>query len=266
MRVIDLKELKRIETNILIHVHEFCEKNSLRYFLSGGTLLGAVRHQGFIPWDDDIDIVMPREDFMLFIKAFKNDQFSVLKPGDRGYFYNFAKVVDTRTSLMEEGVKGIPGYGVYIDVFPIDGMPSNENERLMHFSQLNEIRKNIHRFSAQKPKIRKNVIRLLNEEKNYIWSLSADLNKYQDEYLKCALQYPYNECEYIYMSGGAYGIKEIYEKRLFSSSILVQFEGKSFRAPALYEEYLTLTYGDFMKLPPADKQVSHHHFAAYYFD
>lgn len=124
MRKIDINELKRIEINILDYVADFCNKNGITYYLDGGTLLGAIRHKGFIPWDDDIDIAMPRKDYDRFVHMCLDDsRYKILSyETDEKYIYSFAKVVDSYTKLKEWGTAEYEQLGVYIDVFPIDAL------------------------------------------------------------------------------------------------------------------------------------------------
>ena len=138
--ICNLSEIKKIELDILRAFRSFCEKNSLRYFLAYGTLLGAVRHGGFIPWDDDIDVAMPRTDYERFLKEFRDERYEVYDLSKKGYFYPFAKLCDTTTVLIEEmSVKN--SIGVYIDIFPMDGIADNDQsqhskaKRLMKLQQ-----------------------------------------------------------------------------------------------------------------------------------
>ncbi|MBQ8445584.1 MAG: LicD family protein, partial [Opitutales bacterium] len=129
MREITHEELKQIQLGILDKVHEFCEKNGITYFLSSGTLIGAVRHKGYIPWDDDLDLYMPRADYDKFIKLFsanspENTKLLSLET-DKKYQYPFAKVIDDRTEMVETAVGESFKIGVYIDVFPVDSVPDN---------------------------------------------------------------------------------------------------------------------------------------------
>ena len=163
MREIQFEEMKKIELNILIYFTEVCEENNLRYYLGGGTLLGAVRHKGFIPWDDDIDVMMPRPDFQKLLSlSINNENYNIIKPGTAGYYYNFAKLVDTRTILEEKGIKRIDGLGVYIDIFPLDGMPETPDARKKRFKELNSIRKRINNTCLLKPKFHRNPFAYLN--------------------------------------------------------------------------------------------------------
>lgn len=124
MKEINTVELKRIELDILKYIKTQCEKYNLRYYLAYGTLLGAVRHKGFIPWDDDIDIHMPREDYDKLIELEYNNpdsKYKLLSPKyNKDYYYSFAKMVDNETILEETGLKQIKELGVYVDIFPLD--------------------------------------------------------------------------------------------------------------------------------------------------
>ena len=130
---LEIEEIKHIEVDILKHVVKICNRHKLRYFLAYGTLLGAVRHQGFIPWDDDIDICMPRPDYDKFIEIWQKEKtlneslnFGLLFPSPgNNYFYEFAKVTATDTVCeVNLPILDIKGLGIWIDIFPLDGMPT----------------------------------------------------------------------------------------------------------------------------------------------
>lgn len=126
MREIDLKEKQNIEINILKEFKRICTENNLKYYLAYGTLLGAVRNQKIIPWDDDVDVIMPREDYMKLLEIFPTESnYKLLSIYNvKSYYYPFLKIVDKRTKLEEKNFNKIQDMGVYIDVFPIDGLPT----------------------------------------------------------------------------------------------------------------------------------------------
>ena len=132
MKRISFEEAKRVELDILLHVAKFCDEHGLRYFLAYGTLIGAVRHKGFIPWDDDIDIQMPREDYEklleLYPKENTDEKYFLLAPEMKGAHHPYAKIIDTRTVKKELGAKKNNPLGVDIDVFPLDGQPDGDKE------------------------------------------------------------------------------------------------------------------------------------------
>ncbi len=130
-KIEDIQELRQIQMGILDEVHQFCEANGLRYFLSSGTLIGAVRHKGYIPWDDDIDIYMPRQDYEQFLQTYSDTKgtYRAINPAtEPHYYYTFAKVVDQRTRMVEKETEGYE-IGVYMDIFPVDYVTEDLQER-----------------------------------------------------------------------------------------------------------------------------------------
>lgn len=265
MREIQFKEMKKIELNILIYFTEVCKENNLRYYLGGGTLLGAVRHKGFIPWDDDIDVMMPRPDFQKLLSlSINNENYNIIKPGTAGYYYNFAKLVDTRTILEEKGIKVIDGLGVYIDIFPLDGMPETPDARKKRFKELNSIRKRINNTCLLKPKFHRNPFAYLNACRIYNSNKNIDLSSLQKKYLDSALKNSFDDSEFVFAAGGAYGARDIFPGKWFEKEIELQFENLSVKAFNGYDFYLTQLYGDYMTLPPEDKRVTPHHSIVYF--
>lgn len=266
-KIDDIEKIKKVELDILLFVRDFCEKKQLRYFLCGGTLLGAVRHKGFIPWDDDIDIYMPRPDYDKFLMTFNLDlseNYKVLSPQNEGYYYNFAKVIDTRTKLIENNVNEISEMGVYIDIFPLEGMPTDCKEQKTHFKKLNRLRESIFDYEYRFPKIRKNLGKYIYRIYTYILCQFRSLNECQENYIKEALKYPYNESEFVFVTGGRYKTKDIFPVEYIGDGVKIQFENEVFCAPAEYKKVLSQIYGDYMKLPPQKDRVNRHSFIAFY--
>ena len=150
MKKIGIEEQKRIQLDILRDVAEFCEKNELQYFLAYGTLIGAVRHQGYIPWDDDIDIWMPEPDYDQFLKSYQSDKYKVIHNGNtKNYYVNFAKVHDERTRYQEAYTRDT-GFGIFIDVFPLHAY-GGKWQRLLCFLFYRMIRMKTSIWTANKP-------------------------------------------------------------------------------------------------------------------
>lgn len=266
----DPAEIKRLLLDILRFIREVCEKNGIRYYLAYGTLLGAIRHNGFIPWDDDVDIFMPRPDFNRFVSLLSGSSghYRILTPLQKDYYYNFGKVVDTRTVLLENGHRPIENMGIYIDIFPLDGMPDNREEREKMNRELIRIRRKISAFGKQFPRPRKNILKYLSSIRHYVCCRFSKLADWQQEYLDAVSQFDYNESKYVYVTGGSVeiegGLSSIFPVKWFENTAKVLFEGEYYSAPADYEEMLRQLYGDYMTLPPREKQISVHDYSVYY--
>ena len=265
MKEIHGEELKQIQLNILKEIHSFCVDNHLTYFLTGGTLLGAIRHKGFIPWDDDIDVAMFREDYEKFIRAFKSESGHVrIYSGltDKKCKYTFAKAIDTNTLLIEAGDKSAP-IGVFVDVFPIDSV-CDDLELSKKIVKRNQMWKTLYQLRFvhlnRRRKFIKNLclacllpILKLIPNRFFLKLLDRRFKKFECN----------NNSVYVANLCGAWGEKEITLRANFSSTVEVEFEGERFFAPVGYDTFLRNLYNDYMQLPPKEKQVSHHDFVAY---
>lgn len=262
MRELTVEETKKIELDILIKVAEFCEKHGLKYFLAYGTLIGAVRHKGFIPWDDDIDIHIPREDYNKLIESFNKDKddahLLLISPYDDFAQHTYVKIVDTRTVKKEKNKEYTKGLlGIDIDVFPLDGEPEDEKTFVRFYKKLQRIYK-LHyyvTFNEKEHDISWKTKLFL----KFLKKVIRDKNKLIDKASKIHAKYPYAESKYVGVVESVFNFKKNrFLKEFFEESILLEFEGYMFESPKYYDEILTLFYGDYMKLPPKDKQVTHH--------
>lgn len=265
MKEINKDELRRIQLNILNKVTAFCENHNIKYSLYGGTLLGAIRHRGYIPWDDDIDISMPRPDYEKFIENFHLIGDSNLKIHDlrlnKNYPYPFIKVSDERT-LFIENFNISYKMGVNIDIFPIDGLPLHamDSNKLMKSSSFYRNLMDLKRIKICKDRtLYKNIILCFARVILFIFPirfLLAQINK-------LAKKHDYNQSSFIGNIVWGYGIKERCNKNVYSNFIFHNFEGNEYKIMIGYDEYLKNVFGDYMQLPPKEKQIAHHSFKAY---
>ena len=267
---IELEEVKKIELDLLISFDEVCKQENLRYSLTGGTLIGAVRHKGFIPWDDDIDVCMPRKDYNLFIEYCKeNTTFFGLccSETDKEYGKTFAKCFDKRTILNEYNCnRWNCNLGIYIDVFPIDGMGNTYEESIRRYNKKQFLREIIV-ASAWKKYFRSSTKSIIYEPIRllfFIISRCMNHNKCIQKFTDFYSQMSCDDVKYSSNVSGAYRKKEICESSIFTEYSICEFEGHFFNCFKEWDKFLTHIYGDYMKLPPIEKQISHHNFDAYW--
>ena len=254
-----LEKLHKEEIEILDTIVEICEKNNLRYVLVGGTLLGAVRHQGYIPWDDDLDIGMPRKDYEQFLKVTENelkDNYMLDYYGtNKKYWIPFAKVRIKDTIYQEELLRNYKtNHGIWIDIFPLDNAESENENGIIFRQRLISFFKKIALLKLQnytKSKI-KNFIK-------YIVKYTININAIVriENYL---MQLNKNDnSKYFVNFGSQYGIKkQTHLKEKYFPAKELEFEGKKYKVPNDYDYVLTKIYGkNYMELPPIEKRVTH---------
>lgn len=259
MKKITITEIREIQIGLLKCFADFCNENKLYYTLGYGTLLGAIRHKGFIPWDDDIDVIMPRPDYERFLelsnykKISSNIDTISYKLGNSTY--PFTKLIDNRTEVEEKFVNGVK-IGVWIDVFALDGNFSNNFLNILHYKAARFIRKIIeikrNDFASGTTKT-KQILKGIIYPFTRIFSYKV-LCRTMDKI--CCIR-KYNDSDYIGCVVWGYGGKDRTEKNLFMKSVDVEFEGHIFNAPSNYDKYLRGIYGDYMKLPPENKRTRH---------
>ena len=269
-QITETKEIQKIAFEILKYVDKFCRKNNIKYSICGGTLLGAIRHKGFIPWDDDIDIMMPRNEYERFLKLMDNEykegnKYKCLHYGKDfpDYYYTFAKVVDLDTHLEESTLINNKDLGIFIDVFPVDGIPSKNPAKIAkkahHYNRMivhsNMTKVDKTGISTGKYLIKKLLIT------PYAKLLGRDYwLKKHEKYVK---SFPLDKFEYGNLYSGSIGIKEMFPKKFFDEIIEVDFEGYKLLAIKEYTKYLEHTYGDYMTPPPPEKRVAPHNTKIY---
>jgi lipopolysaccharide cholinephosphotransferase len=260
MATYDIRPLQLCMLKTLLSIDNMCKSHDLHYCIMAGTMIGAVRHKGFIPWDDDIDVGMPRPDYEKFIA---NSREWLPKPyelicgeNDSVYPLPFAKIQDASTTLIERKHLSYLG-GVYVDVFPLDAVPSNILVRRIHYVKYEFYKqmlylvcrdpyKHGHGISSWTPLLCRRLFTL----KKLQQSIRHLLTKY--DYDKCSLAADYTD-----------GLRGVMSKRVLGSYMPFVFEGKMVCGIKHYDEYLTQIYGDYMKVPDGDHQRQHNF---YYLD
>lgn len=265
MRVITLKEMQEIELNLLLELDEVCKKHSLRYYMDGGTLLGAMCYEGFIPWDDDIDLKMPRPDYekLLTLQSEFPDYIRMDAPSREHCEYTMLKLVDDRTVLKEQNGNSVKTTGVYLDVFPMDGHPDNELEYKKHIQKLQQLNSLFH-FSLDDFKQMKESVLLVSRIKGYLYSRIFSPWKLYQKLTVLAKKYDYESADYVGLLIEGNVKKERFEKAWLEPGFTLEFEGYQIPAPSGYKKHMEIFYGDhvtksenYHNLPQYPSQ--HHH-------
>lgn len=261
----DINELRRIQIEILDEIALFCNKNDITYFLSYGTLLGAVRHKGYIPWDDDIDLIMLRKDYDKFNKLYiNNDKFYKLSyDTNKDYWISFMKFCKRDTLCVELGAIKLNNLGINIDIFPFDYIPENKFKMNMQYKsmKLNRIIYSIKTHSLSSFNgLKTNILFAIAKPFCLIFPLSF-INKRIDKIARKYNNNPSKKMECLITINN--GKREILDASIFSDTVDVLFEGKYYKAPIKTKDYLVATFGDYMKLPPISEQTTHHTFDVY---
>jgi len=263
-----MNPLQQKQLDILKAFIRVCDKHNLTYFLVYGTALGAIRHKGFIPWDDDIDVGMPRADYEKYIQLQSEYEgtpyFIQTFKSDPCYIYNYAKLRDSSTTFLENAFKNHRiNQGVFIDVFPVDGMSREEGDRekigkknkfiwrQVYFSYLPALRRKIHKRTWFKDILLNIVAGLF-----YVFDIAHYRNKRVERFVR---QVPFEEAK---MAGIMFGFTwriNCMPADIFRETIKVPFEDIEVKVVKDYDRYLTLLYKDYMKFPPKEQQVGHHY-------
>jgi len=270
---IEGKLLERWQTEIctiLEYFIQLCDKHHLTYYCCGGTALGAVRHNGFIPWDDDIDVMMPRADYEKLLSLAEKDgaiaeEYEFTTPEKtENYYLTYAKLCKKNSSLWE--VLNYPCMiGLFIDIFPVDGCSGDDKTFKKDFLAFDECKKNLIGVSAVYPltfyvkkmlKLKwRTVVKLLLYHHNR--------DKYRGKILtrmhRLITRYNATETNYVCNYTGYGGAKERLEKKWLGEGTYMKFEHLTVKIPKQYDAYLQHLYGDYMTMPPVEKRKSHHH-------
>ena len=264
MNPLTVKEIQGVLLRIMKYIHQFCVENDIKYSLDGGTLIGAIRHKGFIPWDDDIDIAIPRPYYDKFVKTFKDtDEYKLFAPERRNSYINYARVCDIKstkgdfhTPWTKENV------GVWIDVFPIDGEAEDEEVWKKEVHRLIQYR-NLMFFSRMPhTKFKKSLplsvnLKTLAKKVLFFWLNSDLVNK-----RSIKLQTSHDFLTSCYC--GQMAFLNMWDRKRMPRGwydceyVLQTFENTSFYITTEYHNVLTSLYGNYMELPPEEDRVAGH--------
>lgn len=256
---------KSLMLEMLVAFDEFCSKNGLTYYLSGGTLLGAVRHHGFIPWDDDVDVNMPRPDCekLMSLSAGRIGRFELMAPNSSANYFAYHWKLFGDDILVAKRVPGGIGtkvYPVFMDIFPIDGLPSNEADNYLHYKEIG-LRKKRANFARNRGVYRgRHPWKILKAKlKTRIYS-QIGVAALHRRVIEWAMSKPFEDSDYVgVMMTNVHTTEERVRKSEYCPVVSLDFEGHKFNAPAGYDVYLRQLYGqNYMSWLPAHQRISRH--------
>lgn len=265
MKELTLQELKEIEFDMLKMFDALCKENNIRYFLAYGTLLGAIRYKKFIPWDDDVDVLVPREDYDRLLHLFQDNEKYRLYAFEKNenYLFPFAKICDLETRKDEFGYESSIELGVDIDVFPLDAWDDDFEKAKKEAKYIKRNMGYLRLSKLRKPDS-------VNPIKRFIKGIVMGYCKmlggkhYIKKILKASNKPEQQGTNYVgAKSWCVYGDRGIIPAEAFAEAIEVEFEGRMFPAPVGYDAYLSCLYGNYLPEPPKEKQKTHHSFKAY---
>ena len=260
LKDITITQAQDIEFDLFLQFKRICEENGLRYYLSGGTLLGAARHRGFIPWDDDMDVMMPRTDYdrLMRMRPSLPENLRLFDcESDDKYLYPFAKLCDMRYKVRFAHHMEERSIGMYIDIFPIETLPDGKFAKKLYFKRmlLKHILHNAALRSAFLPEEKYILLKKLLRP----YAVRRGANRFVREMNEMARRWQTRRTNHAGVTMVVhYGEREWMRKEVFEPGAEVEFRGVKCPAPKGWDEYLRNLYGDYMTLPPEDQRVTDH--------
>lgn len=269
MKELTLREIQLLSLEILKEVHAFCEAEGLRYSMAYGSLIGTVRHKGFVPWDDDIDIVMPRPDYERFLRGFRSERFKVSVPGVDSY-QPIARVYDTRDTVAYSKYPAKSGEraGLWIDLYPLDNVSDDPAEfhrdaeacraqygKVVHMRKSLASLKDLRMLGGSGSHTLRRWVRALVKRLRYSPEKIMEENR---KLLKMVEARPWGSTGHIAQLGvRGWEYDDFLPADLFDNNILMPFEDMEVRVPKDCHTFLVPQYPDYMTLPPVEKRVTH---------
>lgn len=259
MQPVTLQEMQQIEFNLLLAFDAMCVQHQLRYYIDGGTLLGAMCYEGFIPWDDDIDLKMPRPDYERFLDLAKElpDHIQLETPTKTHCVHLFSKLVDTRTVLLEHTEGRVNESGVYIDILPMDGHPQDGPAYEAHLRKLSRYNSLFHASQSDFSALR-HASGWKNRLKGFLYSQIYTPWKLYCKLTETAKQFSYDSSDRVGLLIEGDPLRERFEKDWLEPPIELEFEGHMFPAPSGYRRHMEIFYGEHVTRPECYHNLPHY--------
>lgn len=266
-----LEEIQEQSVKILYALDSICRQEGIKYFLAYGTLLGAVRHNGFIPWDDDIDVMMPRNDYERFEEYCKKNSEKLYplvlfsQETESRYPYVIDRFCDTRYTIKRDDEEDC-GMGLFVDIYPLDGMGNSINEAIAIEKRAHPLSSMFCQASKKYIKIRrtKRIWKIIARYLRFIYAKFKGKQYFGKKLASISRQYSYEDSDYVgCVVWRTYDKRDIYKKEWIDELIDHKFEEKMLMIPKHYDSILSQIYGDYMTLPQVEKRVPHHFYKAY---
>ncbi|GAA5039066.1 phosphorylcholine transferase LicD [Microbacterium fluvii] len=273
----DLKDLasdsdhKAAMLALLLEFDRFCEEHGLTYYLSGGTLLGAARHKGFIPWDDDVDVNMPRADCekLMELSGGRIGDFELMPPNSSPRYFAYHWKLYSEAILVAKRTKGGVGgkvYPIFLDIFPIDGLPDTEAGNVEHYAEIKRRKdrvrhaRNVRRYRGLNP------YRIVRNRVATRVYRAQGVGPLFDKVIELATSIGYDDSDYVgVMMTNVHTTEERVVKSEYAPVVRMEFEGHPLSCPAGYDTYLRQLYGpDYMEWLPVHKRVPRHDFVTFF--
>lgn len=255
-----MNKIQKRQFKMLTMFDEICKKHKLKYFLLGGTLLGAVRHKGFIPWDDDIDVCMFREDYEKFLELAQDElgekYFLQNVDTEKNYGLMYSKIVENNTLYLEKTAKNVDiNHGIFIDIFVLDNVSNNLKDSNKKFKKILFLKMLLlikSKYTIETNSIMKKIEVIILKFISIFTNKNRLINKLNK------LMIMEEKTDYVADYSTPYFSKWKMKRNFFDEVAYYEFEGRMFPATKYYDEYLSHFYNDYMTLPPIEKRDNRH--------